>query len=148
LGLSLFPSIASGLITTKALAYIDSQVPRPIPAADALYDLLVVNDSQPNVLYLNKGNGVFQDVTAVAGLNSAGNQVMGSDRLFFNISPRQWLRGSIGTTENFIRIGHSLLALILALVGGKLSQYLHSRDGGRASRRSTPEVPLSANPGE
>ena len=65
LGLSLVPSIESRLITTKALAYIDSKVPRSIPAGfayadfdnDGKMDLYVVNNSQPNALYLNKGNG-------------------------------------------------------------------------------------------
>jgi len=85
LGLSLFPSIESRLITTKALAFLDSEVPRSIPAGvthvdfdnDGKLDLLVVNNSQPNALYRNQGNVVFEDVTAVAGLNPAGKEVMG-----------------------------------------------------------------------
>ena len=85
LGLSLVPSIESRLITTKALAYLDSKVPGPIPAGvahvdfdnDGKLDLLVVNNSQPNALYRNQGNVVFEDVTAVAGLNPAGKEVMG-----------------------------------------------------------------------
>ena len=85
LGLSLVPSIESRLITTKALAYLDSEVPRSIPAGvahvdfdnDGKLDLLVVNNSQPNTLYRNQGNVVFEDVTAVAGLNPAGKEVMG-----------------------------------------------------------------------
>ena len=64
LGLSLVPPIESRLITTKALAFIDSKVPRSIPRSVALYDLLVGNNSQPDVFYVNKGNGTFQDVTA------------------------------------------------------------------------------------
>jgi FG-GAP-like repeat len=122
-------------------------VPRSIPAGlayfdydnDGSMDLSVVNNSQPNALYLNKGNGVFQDVTTGAGLNSAGNQVTGSDRLFLNNSARLWLRGSVGTTENFMRIGHSLVALIVALLGGQLSCYLHSRNLGRTSGLSSQE---------
>ncbi len=39
-----------------------------------------------------------------------------------------WLRGSVGTTENFMRIGHSLVALIVALLGGQLSQYFRSKN--------------------
>jgi hypothetical protein len=37
------------------------------------------------------------------------------------------LVGSSGTTEYFVRIGHSLLALIAAFLGGLLSRYLHAR---------------------
>ena len=63
LGLSLVPSIEPRLITTKALAFLDSKVPRSIPAGfayadfdnDGKLDLYVVNNSQPNVLYPNKG---------------------------------------------------------------------------------------------
>jgi hypothetical protein len=40
-GLSLVPSIESRLITTKAITFLDSKMPRSIPASVALYDLLV-----------------------------------------------------------------------------------------------------------
>jgi FG-GAP-like repeat len=141
---SLVPSIESRMTTTKALAYIDSKVLRPSPAGlvyfdydnDGKMDLYVAN-SQSNVLYLNKGNGTFPDVTADAGLNPAGNQVMGNGRLSLNISAGQWLRGSVGSSENFIRIGHSLFALIAALLGGWLSRSLHSQNLGRTSGLST-----------
>jgi hypothetical protein len=136
LGLSLVPSTGSRLITTKVLAYLDSKVPRSIPAGFAYFDydndgsmdLYVVNNSQPNALYLNKGNGVFQDVTAVAGLNPAGNQATSYDMVFLKTSAKLWLRGSVGTTENFIRIGHSLLALIAAFVGGHISRHLYAKN--------------------
>jgi hypothetical protein len=136
LGLSLIPSIDSRLITTKALAYIDSKVPRSIPAGVAYFDydndgsmdIYVVNNSQPNVLYLNKGNGGFQDVTTAVGLNPAGNLVTDNGRLFLNNSAGRRLWGSNGTTEHFVRIGHSLLALIVAWVGGRLSGYLYAKN--------------------
>jgi hypothetical protein len=35
------------------------------------------------------------------------------------------VKGSKGTTENFVRIGHSLLAMIAAIGGGLLSRHLH-----------------------
>jgi hypothetical protein len=133
LAMSLVPSIEPRLITTKLLAYIDSKVSRSISAGlayfdydnDGSMDLYVVNNSQPNVLYLNKGNGRFQDVTTVAGLNT---QVASYDMVFLNTSPGLWLRGSSGTSGNFIRIGHSLLALIFAFVGGRLSRHLYVKN--------------------
>jgi hypothetical protein len=144
LGLSLVPPIESRLITTKALAYIDSKVPRSMLAGFAYFDydndgrmdLYVVNQAQPNVLYLNKGNGTFQDVTATVGL-SPGNQAAGGGTLYLNSTARPSARGSVGTTENFTRIGHSLLALTLAFVGGQLSRRLHSRSLRRASEPSS-----------
>ena len=135
LGLSLVPSIESRLITTKALAFVDSKVPRSIPAGfayadfdnDGKMDLYVVNNSQPNALYLSKGNGTFQDVTATIGLNSAGLS----------------LTGSIGTTENFVRIGHSLLALIAALVGGYLSRHFYAKNRQTLQAPDSPQISTS-----
>jgi hypothetical protein len=130
LGLSLVPSIESRLISTKALAFLDSKVPRSIPAGfvyadfdnDGKMDLYVAN----NALYPNKGTVVFEDVTANAGLNPAGNQGKGSGSLDLKNSARLWLRGSVGTTENFLRIGHSLIALIAASLGGYISRRLYA----------------------
>ena len=72
------------MITTKALAYLDSKVPKSIPSGagvayadfdnDGKIDLYLANNSQPSLLYLNKGNGNFQNVTTTFGLSSAGNQ--------------------------------------------------------------------------
>jgi len=44
---------------------------------DGRPDLLVANDSSPNYLYLNKGNGTFEDVSLESGyaLNSDGREV-------------------------------------------------------------------------
>jgi hypothetical protein len=138
LGLSLVPSIESRLATTMALTYIDSKVPRSMSRADALYDLLVVNDWQSNVLYVNKGNGTFQDVTATVGLDFAGNQGTSNGTFYLNNSAGLWLRGSSGTPENFMRIGHSLFALTLAFVGGQLSRCFHSRSLRRAPEPGSP----------
>ena len=85
LGMSWVPSLESRLITTKALTFLDSKVSRSIPAGltyadfdnDGKLDLYLVSHAQPNVLYPNKGNGTFQDVTATVGLNP-GNQATGS----------------------------------------------------------------------
>jgi hypothetical protein len=150
LTMSLVPPIESRLITTNLLAYIDSKVARSIPAGlglayfdydndnDGKMDLYVVNNSQANVLYRNKGNGTFQDVTTDVGLNSAGNHFGGNGWRSPTDSEIRWLRGSGGATVNFIHIGHSLLALIVAFLGGQLSRYLHSRNLGCTSGPPSP----------
>ena len=45
------------------------------------------------------------------------------------------LGGWVGTTENFVRIGHSLIALLVGWLGGLLSRRLW-----RASRPPEPET--------
>ena len=106
----------------------DSKMPRSIPASVALYDLLVVNNSQPIALYVNKGNGTLKDMTLVAGSNP-------------KILVKPPLTRSIGNKEDFVRIGHSLLALIAAILGGLLSRVLHA--GNRERESGLP----SAEPG-
>ena len=93
------------------MAYLDSKVPRSIPAGlayfdydnDGKMDLYVANNSQPNALYLNKGNGTFMDVTSAAGSNTAwfSNILAGSKRhdrelredwsLADRLSPHSWV---------------------------------------------------------
>jgi hypothetical protein len=152
LGLSLIPSVESRLITTKALAFLDSKVPRSSPAGfvytdfdnDGKLDLYVANNSQPHALYPSKGTVVFEDVTAYAGLNPAGNQEKGSgtlylNNLYVNNSAGLWLRGSVGTTENFMRIGHSLMALIAASLGGHISRRLYANDQEAVEESAIPQ---------
>jgi hypothetical protein len=99
LGLSLVPSIESRLITTQALAFVDSKVPRFFPAG---------------LTYIDYGENVtLYDVTGVSGSNP-------------NIVVGPALVGSIETTKHFVRISHSLLALIAALLGGQLSRRLYA----------------------
>jgi hypothetical protein len=146
LGFSLVPSIESRLITTKALAFLDSKLPRSIPAGLAYFDydndgdldLYVVNNSQLNALYLNNGNGTFEDVTAVAGSNPADKHAW-----FSNIFAGPSLKGSISASEHFVRIGHSLLAVLAALVGGQLSRYLHMKNTQGTSGPVPAPVPIS-----
>jgi hypothetical protein len=41
-----------------------------------------------------------------------------------------------GTSENFVRIGHSIMALFLAFAGGCLSRLLHDRSNARTQARA------------
>jgi hypothetical protein len=123
LGLSIVPSIQFRLITTTGLVYLDSKVTRPIPRSVALYNLLVGNESQPDALFLNQSDGTFDDMPLVTG----------SKPWFSNILAGPPLAGSSGTSENFVRIGHSLLALMAAFVGGLISRYLYVRNRDSAT---------------
>lgn len=123
LGLSLVPTIESRLITSRGLAFLDSKIRRSISASEALYNLLVEVNSQTVALAVNTGNGNLTDVPVVAG----------SKPWFPNILTGPPLTGSSGTTENFMRIGHSLLALIAACLGGLLSRYFVAENRGPVS---------------
>ena len=107
LALSLVPSIESRLLTTKALAFLDSKVP-----GQTLGSLMV------------RLNGT------VSG--APGNQVQ---TVAFTVDGQQFATTSQGqvrlwdTTENFVRIGHSLLTLMAAWFGGLLSRRLHVASG-------------------
>jgi hypothetical protein len=128
LGLSLVPSIETRLLSTKALKYVDSKLPRSIPGGfdmafadfdnDGDMDLYVANASQPNAMYINKGNGTFEDATMHVGLHDGAKQIV------LNKLSGTW---RVGTTENLVRIGHSHLALVVAMVGGLLSRYLYGK---------------------
>jgi hypothetical protein len=128
LGYALVPSLEPRLITTKALAFLDSRVPRSSPAeeekvvtfADAGSNMWdgpwlagSIRSSQPSVVNLNKGNGTFEEEKVVTFADAGSNMWDGP-----------LLPGATGTAEDFVRIGHSLLALIAAFVGGQLSRYL------------------------
>ncbi len=134
LGLSLVPSIESRMITTKALAYLDSIVP-------------------------GRSSGVFMIALAGTGSGSPSNQaqsfaftatgnqlaISGPGQLrLWNTGTGRLLGNWSGTTENFIRIGHSLFALLAGRLGGQLSRRL--LQASRSARESTAVVVEGTTP--
>jgi hypothetical protein len=111
LGLSLLPSIESRLITTKGLAYLDSKVPgRPVPFH------VVTGYSRTGLNQVSNGTLASNGIKTP----SAGQ---GPIRLW-DASTGKVLGGWGGTTVNFVRIGHSLFALLVGWLGGQLSRRL------------------------
>jgi hypothetical protein len=109
LALSLVPSIESRLITTKALAYLDSKVPG---RTQSFYTIRFTGtNSNHNSIETQAGTVKLWDAT--------------TGRL---------LGGWAGTTEYFVRIGHSLLALLVGWFGGLLSRRLWQ--ASRSARES------------
>ncbi len=131
LGFSLLPLIESRLITTKALAYVDSKVPdRSIVHLRRMWDtwsndLTQSSQSVPSTsLALSpEGNGAVGDNWSAAG-----------DWMF----PRSFTGAAGGSTMNFIRIGHSFLTLIVAVTGGLLSRQLHAKERERSPESVAP----------
>jgi hypothetical protein len=123
LTLSLVPSIESRLATTKALAYLDSKVPgRPQD-----YFKLHVTGGTP-------GNQV-QAVAFSADGRRLATSSLGAVRLW-DATTGRLLGGWSGTTENFVRIGHALSALLAGWFGGLLSRSLWR--ASRATEASSP----------
>jgi hypothetical protein len=113
LALSLVPSIESRLVTSKGLAYLDSKVP-------------------------GRPSQVWTVVVTGTGSRGPGNQVQNTAFTFDRAKVTNSSSGVVtlwdaptgrllswgGTTENFVRIGHSLFALLAAWLGGLLSRRL------------------------
>jgi hypothetical protein len=115
-GLTLMPSIEPRLLTTKALVYLDSKAPgRAVTITGQAWE----------------GTGTISSPPGYVAFTPQGNLTAGNTNF---VPIRLWSKntGSLlgsgsGTTENFLRIGHCLCALILAWLGGKLSRCLHMR---------------------
>jgi hypothetical protein len=111
------------LPTTKLLAFLDSKRPRPAGAAfadidsDGTMDIFIVDingQSKPVKA------GVYSNNLSVAFAPSGGNGT--------TTGLASWALPAVGpgrTIEDFVRIGHSLFALLLAAVGGLVSRTLH-----------------------
>jgi hypothetical protein len=121
---SLIPPIGSRLPTTMGLAFIDSKIPGRETTISTVWAYTSTAGTTP--------------VQAVA-FSPQGNTVATSSQLgirVWDVTTGKLLAGPNGSTENFIHIGHSLLALLLAFLGGHLSCYLYGR--GRAGSVLSP----------
>jgi hypothetical protein len=111
------------LPTTKLLAFLDSKRPRPLGAAFADID----SDGTMDIFVADIGGrikpvkaGVYTSDLSVAFAPGGGN---GTTTGFAS-----WALPAVGpgrTTEDFLRIGHSLFTLMMAAVGGLVSRTLH-----------------------
>jgi WD40 repeat protein len=128
LALSLVPSIESRLATTKALAYLDSKVPGR-------------TQSFFTIRLTGSGPGTPGNQVQSFAFSPQGNQLATSNLVtvkLWDATTGRLLGGWAGTTENFVRIGHSLIALLAGWLGGLLSRRLW-----RASRPPEDSTPIS-----
>jgi hypothetical protein len=128
LSLSLVPSIESRLITTKALAYLDSKVP------GRYLEMSIIEVSGS---ISAPPNNQVQNVAIIEKVRKAGSSIPGQVKVW-HMPARTVFGGWSGTTENFIRIGHTLFALLAAWLGGQLSRRLN-----RSSRSPQPTLPVA-----
>jgi hypothetical protein len=123
LGASLVPPVESRLLTTKGLAFVDSKIPGRTVS-------FVLTFASPTT-------GTRNTATAVRALALAGGQAPPNTGIW-KVTTGGLLSGTSGTTENFLRIGHTILDLVLAFAGGRLSRWLFER---REKGTRTPLVP-------
>jgi WD40 repeat protein len=110
----LVPSLESRLITTKSLAYLDSKVP-----GRSLGIFTLRLSAAGSVAPSNQVQNVAFTVDGTQLATSSQGQVR-----IWNAATGKLLGGWSGTTENFIRIGHSMFALLVGWFGGQLSRRL------------------------
>jgi hypothetical protein len=126
--LSLVPPIESRLPTTRALAYLDSKVAdRPVGFTVA-YAASGPGGSPVTLNYSpGPGGGPGNSVQTLAFAPSGNLTATGSitNVRLWNTSGT-WLSSMAGSSENFVRIGHSLLALVLGMIGAYFSRSLHA----------------------
>ena len=90
------------------------------------------------IQFTGTGSGTPGNQVQAVAFSPQGNQLatssLGTVKLW-DATTGRLLGGWAGTTENFVRIGHSLLALLAGWFGGLLSRRLW-----RASRPPEPET--------
>jgi hypothetical protein len=126
LGLSLVPSIESRLMTTRALMYLDSMVPGRPPASN---------------LYSAIDSWVRRNQFQAAAFSPDGRLLASASQgqaRVWDMTTGKLVGAWRVTTENFVRIGHSLVVLLAGWFGGLLSRRLY-----RASSATDASAPIN-----
>jgi hypothetical protein len=124
--LSLMPAIESRLITTKSLAYVRSKM-----FERSLKITKVRHSGNRRLVSTMALESTSQPVQNVA-FTKDGKQLVTTNKgtvRVWDVATGRLLGGWSGTTENFVRIGHSLLSLIAAMLGGYLSHHFYAQNG-------------------
>jgi hypothetical protein len=134
---SLIPPIEARLPTTKALTWLDSKVPgrnqAPIPAQTVLWSRLQSSAPGARTLTFSPDGSLLTD--NVTG--SSPSQAFTTLRFLSNTTT--------GTTERFVSIGHTIIALVFGMIGGTFSTWLWNRKHDRGGNRLTgPSSPSSS----
>jgi hypothetical protein len=118
LAASLIPTVEPRLLTTKGLEYLDSKIPGR--AVTFSVTLPTNNSGTPSNLV---------EHVISSPIRGAVIETMNSTIAYSTLAGKA-LAGPFGSSENFVRIGHSLLALIVALCGGQVSRRLFLKAPG------------------
>jgi WD40 repeat protein len=99
------------------------------------------------IQFTGTGSGATGNQVQAVAFSPDGNQLATSSQgtvTLWNVSTGKPLGGWGGTTENFVRIGHSLFTLLAGWFGGLLSRRLCRSPG--ATDASTPVHVEGADP--
>jgi hypothetical protein len=140
---SLVTPVESRLLTTKLLSYLDSKM------ADRVVALTwtVTTTGGAGSTTTPVQTVAFSPDGQTLALSPQGTN--GSMVRLWNAATGKLLTGASSTAENFARIGHSLLALLMAFGGGHLSQWLFERERRRRAGEpgvSTVPAPAAHHP--
>jgi hypothetical protein len=131
MALSLVPSIEPRLVTTKALAYLDAQVPGRALGFTIRLSELGPGTSTKHV----QGLAFSPDGSRIATANRGGRVGL------WDAATGRLLGTVAGTDENFVRIGHSLFALLAGGAGGLVSRRLWRSPGSARDSRTVEAQP-------
>jgi hypothetical protein len=117
---SLVPQVEPRLVTTKGLAWLDAT---GLGRSQHMVEQLVVAlDNSINQTKTMQGLALGPNSRTVADSTDLGNIRL------WDSATEKLLSGSGGTSGNFMRIGHTLTALVLAFLCGHLSRYIFVRN--------------------
>ncbi len=114
LGLSLIPPVESRLVTSPALGYLHSK----LPGQDLQNIELMISTGGPGTSTVQNATIAFRPSgNPLAAVNNGSVRV-------WNVTNGKLVVGWGGSVENFVKIGHTWIALLLAWFGGMLSRRL------------------------
>jgi WD40 repeat protein len=126
---SLVPPVESRLLTTKGLQYLDSQVRDRIDNVAWKYIKRARLSGNANAIQAVAFSPDGRRLTA----QSSAKGIM----RVWDAATGRLLAGPSGTSENFLKVGHSILALVLAFLGGHLSRFLDQKRRDRETLEAT-----------
>jgi hypothetical protein len=133
LAAGLIPPVGARLPTSKGLVYLDSLV----PGRQATFTIAF--SPQGGIGTKIGTMQVFAATTTsapVATPSPATSQI-------WNVTTGRLLFNGSGTSENFLKIGHSLAALMIAFLGAHLSRYLRASGKSEAAvSEASPSRPI------
>ncbi len=115
---------------------------RPVPGGFAYFDYdnhglmdAYLVDSERISIRSGTGHSGVGFSRKPTGVNFRSKPATGKVSSSLNTLLTSLLGGSSGSSETFVRIGHSLMALIVAFAGGHISRHIEARSAQRLLRR-------------